>query len=173
MKTKTLIPAVLFLTVFCISQFLQPFTLKDMQNCGLFLLTPDWIREVLTGPHPVSETVASFLVQFYDIPVVGALIVAAVITLTYLALDTVLRRCRLPLHRIVSLLGALALWFFTSHLTSNRVPVMVMLIAAGLALVSLLIRKGRERPAARWEFPAALVLTLAVAALSAPDARTI
>lgn len=173
MKTKTLIPAILFLTVFCICQFLQPFTLKDMQNCGLFLLTPDWIREVLTGPHPVSETVASFLVQFYDIPVVGALIVAAVITLTYLALDTVLSRCRLPLHRIVSLLGALALWFFTSHLTSNRIPVMVMLIAAGLALVSLLIRKGRERPAARWEFPAALVLTLAVAALIATDARTV
>lgn len=173
MKTKTSIPAALFLTVFCISQFLQPYSLTQMQNTGLFLLTPDWFKEVLTGPHPVSETLASFLVQFYDIPVVGALIVAAVITLTYLAADTVLRRCRLPFHRIVSLLGALALWFFTSHHTSNRIAVMVMLIAAGLALVSLIARKKEERPAARWEFPAALVLTLAVAALIGTDARTV
>ena len=165
MKAKALIPAALFLVVACVSIFLQPYSLTHMQNCGLFLLTPDWFREVLAGPHPVSEMVASFLVQFYDIPVVGALIVAAIITLTYLCLDSALRRCRLPFHRLVSLLGALALWFFTSNLASNQIPVMVMLIAAGLALVTLLIRKRRERPAARWEFPAALVLTLTVAAL--------
>jgi len=173
MKTKALIPAALFLAVACVSIFLQPCSLTHMQNCGLFLLTPDWFREVLSGPHPVSETVASFLVQFYDIPVVGALIVAAIITLTYLFLNAALRRFRLPCHRLVSLLGALALWFFTSRLASNQIPVMVMLIAAGLALVSLLIRKKKEKPAARWEFPAALVLTLAVAALIGTDARTV
>lgn len=167
-----LIPATLFLAVFCISQFLQRFTLAQMANNGLFLLTPDWFREVLTGAHPVSETVASFLVQFYDMPVAGALIVASVITLTYLALDVLFRRCRLPIHRLLALLGALACWFFTERLASNLIPVMVMLIAAGLALLSLIVRKKDEGPAARWELPVALVLTLCVAALIGTDANT-
>ena len=173
MKSKTLIPAVLFLTVCGICIFIQPYTLTHMQNCGLFLLTPDWFREVLAGAHPVSETVASFLVQFYDIPVLGAVIVAAIITLTYLALDAALRRFRLPFHRLVSLLGALALWFFTARMTSNQVPVMVMLIASGVALLSLILRKKDEKPARKWEFPVAVILTLVTAALIGLDARTI
>ena len=173
MKTKTLIPAALFLVVCAVCIFLQPYSLTHMQNCGLFLLTPDWFREVLAGPHPVSETVASFLVQFYDIPVLGAVIVAAVITLTYLALDVTLRRCRLPFHRLVSLLGALASWLLTARMTSNQVPVMVMLIASGVALLSLILRKKDEKPAPKWEFPVAVVLTLVTAALIGIDARTI
>lgn len=173
MKTKTLIPAALFLVVFCVCAFLQPYTLTHMQNCGLFLLTPDWFREVLSGPHPVSELLASFLVQFYDIPVLGAMIAAAVITLTYLALDVVLRRCRLSFHRIVSLLGALALWLFTARMTSNQVPVMVLLIVSGVALLSLILKKKDEKPAPKWEFPVAVILTLVTAALIGLDARTI
>ena len=144
-----------------------------MQNCGLFLLTPDWFREVWTGPHPVTETVASFLVQFYDIPVLGAVIAAALITLTYLALDVILRRCRLPFHRLISLLGALTLWLFTARLTSNQVPVTVLLIASGVALLSLILKKKDDRPAPRWEFPVAVILTLVTAALIGLDARTI
>ena len=173
MKTRPLIPATLFLVVCCVCFFLQPYSLAHMQNCGLFLLTPDWFREVWTGPHPVSETVASFLVQFYDIPVVGAMIAAALVTLTYLVLDVILRRCRLPFHRLVSLLGALALWLFTARLTSNQLPVTILLIASGVALLSLFLKKDDDRPAPRWEFPVAVVLTLVTAALIGLDARTV
>ena len=80
MKKNTIIPLLLFAAVFCVSQFLQPYWLTMLANNGLFLLTPDWLGDVLHGPHPLSELVGSFLVQFYDIPVTGPLIVAAVIT---------------------------------------------------------------------------------------------
>ena len=59
MKSKTLIPAVLFLTVCGICIFIQPYTLTHMQNCGLFLLTPDWFREgveaALLAPTAVNQ----------------------------------------------------------------------------------------------------------------------
>jgi len=161
MKNNRLIPLLLFAAVFCVSQFAQPYSLIQLENSGLFLLTPDWLREVMDGKYPLSEFVGSFLVQFYDIPVVGGLITAAVIALVYWAADRILSRLGLPFHRLVSLLAALICWVFTAGLDSNLPAVRIMLAAVIAALVFSLIKPRPEKPAKRWEIPAALVLVLA------------
>ncbi len=165
MKNKALIPAAAMVAVFCVGAFLQPYSLIRMENRGLFLLTPDWLREVLSGPHPVSEPLASLLVQFYDLPLAGALISAAIVTLTYLALSFGLKRTGLPFHRLVALAAALGVWFFTAQLESNLLPVMLLLIATAAALLSLLLGKKEGKSAPRWELPAAVILTVCVAVL--------
>lgn len=66
MKKRFPISLLLFAGVFCVSQLAQPYTLIQLENQGLFLLTPDWFREVLGGSRPLSELVGSFLVQFYE-----------------------------------------------------------------------------------------------------------
>ncbi len=173
MKNRTLIPAALFLAVFCVGEFLQPYSLIRMENRGLFLLTPDWLREVLSGSHPISEPLASLLVQFYDLPLAGALITAAIITLTCLALSFGLKRTGVPLPRLIALAAVLGVWFFTAQLQSNLLPVMILLIAAAAALLSLVLKKKEEKPAPRWELPAAIILTLCAAVLIGIHPRTV
>ena len=169
MRKSLPIPLLLFAAVFCVSQFVQPYSLIQMENQGLFLLTPDWLREVMAGPHPLAESVGSFLVQFYDIPVVGALIVAAVIVLTYWGVDRVLGRLRLPFHRLAALVAALLCWVLTAGLETNLTVVNIMLISVLAGLVSSIIRRHEEKPARRWELPAAAVLVLAAAVFVATD----
>lgn len=163
MKKRFPISLLLFAGVFCVSQLAQPYTLIQLENQGLFLLTPDWFREVLGGSRPLSELVGSFLVQFYDIPVVGALLAAAVITLIYWGEDLFLRRCRVPFHRIASLLTALVCWALTARLDSNIPAVRVMLAAVVLGLLSLLIKPRIEGAAPKWELPAAVAAVLLAA----------
>ena len=169
MRKSLLIPLLLFMAVFCVSQFVQPYSLIQLENQGLFLLTPDWLREVIAGPHPLAESVGSFLVQFYDIPIVGALIAAAVIVLIYWGVDRVLGRLRLPFHRLVALVAALICWILTAGRDSNLVVVQIMLIAVMAGLLSSFIRRREEKPARLWEFPAAAVLVLVAAAVVATD----
>ena len=164
MKKSILKPLLLFAAVFCVSQFVQPYSLIQLENQGLFLLTPDWFREVLAGPHPVSELFGSFLVQFYDIPVVGALLVAAIVVVLYLCIDSFLRRCRVPFHRLIAAAVAAASWALTAKLDSNILIARILLVAAALALLSLLINKKEEKRAPRWELPAALAVILIGAA---------
>ena len=171
MKKNTIIPLLLFAAVFCVSQFLQPYWLTRLANNGLFLLTPDWLGDVLHGPHPLSELVGSFLVQFYDIPVTGPLIVAAVITVIYLCEDVFLRKCGVPFHALVSLLTALACWYFTARLDSNLPAVRVMLAAVFLGLVSLLIKRRTVLKQLRWELPAALTALALMTAVMCIDGR--
>ena len=169
MKKSILIPLLLFVAVFCVSQFVQPYSLIQLENQGLFLLAPDWFREVMAGRHPLTELVGSFLVQFYDIPVVGALITAAVIVLIYWAVDRILGRFRLPFHRLVALVAALLCWVFTAGLDSNLPVVQIMLIAVLAGLLSSFIRRREEKPAHRWELPVAAALVLIAAAYVATD----
>ena len=171
MKKSFLIPLLLFAAVFCVSQFVQPYSLIQLENQGLFLLTPDWFREVLGGSHPVSELVGSFLVQFYDIPVVGAMVVAAIVTALYLCLDCLLRRCRVPFYRPVALAAAAVCWAVTARLDSNLLIVGILLGSAALALLSLLVRKREEKPVGRWELPVCAVLILLAAGFVATDSK--
>ena len=117
---KYLIPAVLFVVVFCAAWALQRYTLVLMEAIGLFLWTPDWLRETFSECRPVSHFVASFLVQFYAVPVLGALITAALVTLVFVSLSTLLNRLGLLPHRPAAALAAVAVWVVTAF--SRRIP---------------------------------------------------
>jgi len=155
MKKGFIIPSVLFLAVFCVSFFCQRYSLIFREYIGLFLFTPDWLRETFTGSWPLSNFVASFLGQFYAEPVVGPMIPAAVTTVIYLCLSAVLRKCRAPFHRLLALAAALSAWCFTASLSTSVAIAAVLLISVLLWLITLIIPvfRGEAAPNVKvWEF---------------------
>lgn len=161
MKKSVLIPILLFVAVFCETQFCQFFSIKMQAWEGLFLLAPDWLHEVFTYKCPVSTLIGSFLMQFYDVQVVGALIVAALIIGIYLSVNVLLKRCGLPFHRLVSLLAASLCWCLTAAAANNTAVVAVLLAAGALALLSLVLRKRQAKDARWWEIGAAALIVCA------------
>lgn len=161
MKKSAIIPAALFVAVALVSLLCQSATLDLQANFGLFLLTPDYLRETLSYPWPISTLLSSFLVQFYDIPVVGELITAALITCIYLCTNALLRRCRIPMHRVVALAGACVCWWFAARQETNWLPVCIALISAVAALLSLILKKCEPKALA---LPEALVAVVILAA---------
>lgn len=158
MKKGVIIPSVLFVAIFCVTLICQRYTLIFRENVGLFLLTPDWLREVFSHPWALTNFVAGFLSQFYAEPVFGPMIPAALITVIYLCLNACLRRCRVPFHRLIATALAITAWCLTSGLSTPSAMTAIMLISAALALVSLVIRKREKIAPHWWEIAAALVL---------------
>ena len=171
MKKNALIPLLLFAAVFCVTQLVQPYTLVRQCNEGLFLMTPDWFGEVFRGKSPVSNLVAGFLVQFYDVPVVGPLIVAALITLIYCCIDRILGSRGLPFHNLISLLTVLVCWVAEASGPSNVPMVRLALIALICALLSLLLSRRDAKPSRRWELPVAVGLILVAMAFVSFDGK--
>ena len=173
MKNSVLIPIILFVAVFCETQCCQLYSIKFESWQSLFLLTPDWFREVLSYQFPVSTLIGSFLEQFYDVQVAGALIVASLIVGIYLCINVLLKRTGLPFHRLASLLAACACWSLTASAGTNTAVVAVLLAAGALALLSLVLRR-RLTPAVRgWELAAAalIVCVATVSVIANPAAR--
>lgn len=176
MKKGFLIPAALFAAVFCTSFLCQHYTLIFRENIGLFLLTPDWLKEVFTKPLMLSNFTGSFLGQFYAEPVIGPMIPAAVITIIYLCLNAFLLNIRFKFHCLAATIAALAAWYVTAGLSTPIAMTAIMLIALAMAAISklpLLCKRKRgeaadkgsnrngkpARPEIRWwEIIAAIVL---------------
>lgn len=152
MRKSAIIPAALFVAVTLVSLLAQSRTLALQANFGLFLTTQDYISEVFARPLPITHLAASFLVQFYDIPMVGELITAVLITCIYLCISTVLGRCRVPFHRAVACLAACAAWWFASRAEDNVLPVGIALVSGIAALLSLALKK-RDKSETGWAEP--------------------
>ncbi len=171
MKKSAIIPSVLFATVFCVSLICQRYTLIFREDTGLFLLTPDWLREVFSHPWALSNFTGSFLGQFYAEPVAGPMIPAAIITVIYLCLNSFLKRCRVPFHRLFAVAMALTAWYFTANMSKLSAIAAVMLISLALDLLSRpvlqLFKACEARPdnPGWWQIVAALVLVAGTAAL--------
>lgn len=160
MKKGVIIPAALFAAVFCISLFCQRYSLIFRENIGLFLLTPDWLREVFSRPLPLSNFAGSFLGQFYSDSVFGPMIPAAVITVIYLCLNAFLRKCKVPYHRLIATALALTAWCLTASLSTLVAVSAVMLICLALALISCLLPVCHPAGGRWWEVIVALVLII-------------
>lgn len=170
MKKSIIIPSVLFAAVFCVTLICQRYTLMSRENIGLFLLTPDWLREVFTHPWALSNFTGAFLMQFYAEPIAGPMIPAAVITVIYLCLNAFLCRCRLPFHRLFAVAMALAAWCLTASISKPSALAAVMLISIGLALLSWIValclkRGGDASSSVKWWQIAAAVALIAAASV--------
>lgn len=173
MKKKLLITIFLFAAVFCVALTMQHYSMMLQRWQGLFLLTPDWFREVFSQPFPVSHLTASFLVQFYDISFVGALVTGLLVVVIFLCTDVILSRFALPFHSLVSLLAACACWCIAAHAPTNTALVAMALCSSVLALLSLALNRRLLPSGRRWEVPAAVIVILVASASVAfsPDVR--
>ena len=98
-------PIVLFLCVFALLQCSIPYTLLSWEENGLFLHTPDWRQQVMSGSWPVLTYVSSWIVQFFHFPLAGDALIALGVALIFLLLWMLLRKA----HKVTGLVFAVLL----------------------------------------------------------------
>ena len=161
---KWITPVLLFAAVLLVSWLCQPYTLICQEYEGLFLATPDGWTRAFAQPWPLSGIVSDFLIQFYRVPLYGALISAALITLVFLLARGICRRLGIGLET-PSALVACVLWYFLARASEPKLAVAALLILLALWLLSLLFFR-KSRKAAKADWPIAVGVVLAAAAFT-------
>jgi hypothetical protein len=95
-RGKYIIAALLFAVVFCIGALFQRYTAIIQGQNSLFLFTGDYFRETFAASWPLSHLLESFFLQFYEIPMVGPLLNALIVTLIFLLYSFFLTTHKFP-----------------------------------------------------------------------------
>ncbi|MDO4950286.1 MAG: DUF6057 family protein [Bacteroidales bacterium] len=132
---KHVSPIFLFLAVLLTGCLCQHYTFIHQESIGLFLTTSDYWRETLSYPLPISNYIASFLVQFYRFHYVGPAFTACLLLILYVIL---LRLCKSPL---LTMLLTCTLWVGSTFADSPKPLVASLLIAFVLLPCVTLLRK--------------------------------
>lgn len=162
---KFVFPTLLVLAVFLITIYCQRFTILRQEGLGLFLLTPDFFRDLLFDAFPLSNLAGSFLVQFYSNFYVGAAIVSAIVVAEYFIAKGLFRRFGLDME-VLGVVCACAAWIALARAANPSMGMAIIFCSlAAYAAVSLLFRKKVEKRT----IPAGFDIsagTLAIAAVS-------
>lgn len=171
MKKKALIPSILGAAVFLTGMLCQWYSFIHQEELGLFLTTPDYLRETFSNPLPLGNLAGSFLVQFYDIALVGPAVTALLVMLTWLCAAVTCRRITIW-WRIPATVIACAAWWFIARADGPVIAVCILSWTAAAALVSLLLRPKGEG-SGRAVIPASLGIIAAACLLvaSSPSVR--
>ena len=94
-KNPTQLLPMLATTVF-IGTFLAlwlgiPHTLRSWETNDLYLETADYLRDAKSMPHPILQLATDYIRQFFHTPAIGAAMLSAVPTVTFLLLSFVVR----------------------------------------------------------------------------------
>lgn len=162
---KFVFPTLLVLAVFLITIYCQRFTILRQEGLGLFLLTPDFFRDLLFDAFPLSNLAGSFLVQFYSNFYVGAAIVSAIVVAEYFIAKGLFRRFGLDME-VLGVVCACAAWIALARAANPSMGMAIIFCSlAAYAAVSLFFRKKVEKRT----IPAGFDIsagTLAIAAVS-------
>lgn len=157
---KAILPALLFAAVFLTSYFAQRFSLSNQECLGLFLWTPDFLRECFSSTRPISHFFGSWLVQFYRYEYLGEAISAAIVTLIFLELRFILKRCGIICDTI-AILGACICWNRMAHSSSPDRGVGLLLIGGLFCLICLLIKiKRKWEPKTLYSIAGSIIIIL-------------
>lgn len=164
---KYVMPLLIAATVFCVTLFCQRFTILRQEGLGLFLNTPDFYRDLLFDPFPLSNLIGSFLVQFYSNMYVGCAIVAFMVVLVFLLVRGILRRFGLKLDSVATL-GAAVAWFFLARAANPSMGVAIILCTTAFyVLVCIILRRKEGRATLKaWLDIAAGIAVLIAASLT-------
>lgn len=144
MKKKALIPSILGAAVFLTGLLCQWYTFLHQEGLGLFLLTPDYLRECFDSPLPLCNLAGSFIVQFYDIALVGPAVTAVLVVLTWLCAAALCRRIT-GWWRIPATVLACTAWWFIARADGPATAVCILACSAVVALVAMLSHIKEER----------------------------
>lgn len=164
---KYIMPLLIAATVFCVTLFCQRFTILRQEGLGLFLNTPDFYRDLLFDPFPLSNLLGSFLVQFYSNMYVGCAIVAFMVVLVFLLVRGILRRFGLKLDSVATL-GAAVAWFFLARAANPSMGVAIILCTTAFYVLVCIILRRKEGSATlkAWLDIAAGIAVLIAASLT-------
>lgn len=171
--------------VFCFWRWGYPSALAWQEQLQLFLFDGGYLAERLAVPGGAAAYVAEFLVQFYNVPFWGALVLAAVYLLLQVVVWGVMKR-NVPKDGkwndclfVLSFLPSLLLWLMMGD--ENLMLAFPVSLVTVLASVLLCPQGKRARtmyvllavPAVYWVAgPVVLVLPLLVAVREVCDARS-
>lgn len=156
--------ALAFLAAYCFFQFWYPYHLMRREQLGLFLFDWDFIRQTYVGSGWLAQFVCDFLEQFFRLPVVGPVVIAALLTgigfVTYRIFRHFLGKW--PCLAIAVILYAWSFIRETDNVYSTRYTLVVLGYLA-LLLAALSFKKSWMKPIA-----AVLLLGAGVWALGTP-----
>lgn len=166
---RFLIPLLLFLTVLSVSLLCMPYSLLQLENRGLFLFTPDYFRETMTGTMPLATLLYDFITQFFQTKWGGAAITASAVLSIYLMPAHLGRRFGCPAVGLFATIVAGGGWYFSVKAGNGVMLAAVFLVVFILWLLSnlaLAIFHGSCKSAFIKE-RAVFALSVAVVAVSA------
>lgn len=169
---KYFIPTLLFAAVFCVSIFFQRYTLLNQEYLGLFLNTPDYLREVFDAPMPLSNLLGSFLVQFYRIIWAGPLITAAIVLAVWFLCKTIFRFTG-RWNELAATLAASGAWIAIALSETPKRGAAILLICCAAAVVTAIVcRQAQKRDSApKHLLPAAVILAAGILIICLPSVR--
>ena len=88
--------AILFLCIFLFLWLGCPQYLLYHEQNQLFLFTWSYLAHAIEIPGGLADYISEFIVQFYYVPLYGALLAALVLTLSQVFLGLACRRCNMP-----------------------------------------------------------------------------
>lgn len=100
---KYIPPVLLFIVLFLTSQLCISHILVREGQFSLFLLTPDYFRQIFSEPFPISHIVYAFVVQFFDIPFVGSAVLSAIAVALYGICRIVFHKSHIPVATLCGL----------------------------------------------------------------------
>lgn len=165
-------PAAVLAVVWYVTLPILRYTLMMQEQKGLFLMTPDYFRQVFSDSWPVTTLISDFLVQFYRIPNLGALITALIVMKVYMMTCTIFRFTKF--RPLVGGLAAAACWYAVVHAQTPHDGVVILMLAAIAALISLALpykklSSGTWKPVALWQSAAVAAMMVGAAYLNVTD----
>ena len=121
------------LAVFLFWRVRYPFALTYQEQFQMFLFDSDYFAERMAEPGGLARYVAEFLVQFYNSPTLGAMILAVLMMLVQ-RLTWRLMRCES--HYFLSFLPAVLLWYMMGDESVMLTYVVALLMAMGVMVMT-------------------------------------
>ena len=128
------------LAVFLFWKLRYPFALTYQEQFQMFLFDSDYFAERMAEPGGLARYVAEFLVQFYNSPTLGALILTVLMMLVQ-RLTWRLMRCES--HYFLSFLPAVLLWYTMGDESVKLTYVVALLMAMAVAVMVGSVRVSR------------------------------
>lgn len=118
---------VFFLSAFYFSIWGQS-VIQYQNDQHLFLYTKSYLQQFLNMPGGITQWLSAFFTQFYHFPLVGALVVAFLITTVFLLFVVVLKRLNTPYENSIAALFSIILTTILQNYESSLLPVLAVLI---------------------------------------------
>lgn len=179
LAVRLAVPVAILAIVWYVTLPVLRYTLLMQEQRGIFLMTSDYIRQVFSDPWPVTTLISDFLVQFYRIASLGALITALIVVKTYVMTCIIFRFS--SFRQVLGGLAAAATWYAIAHSNTPHTGVVILMSAFLAALLSLCIPYSKifrtagktlgEGKSGSWQAAAAVALVFCSAVLIVRDTK--
>lgn len=141
---------VLAVTVFSVSVSVQPYTFIRQSYDSLFLLTPDYFRDVMVSPFGPVLALTELVAGFYATAFAGAVWTALMVVAVFAMLRGAAARCGVRHSSVVATVAATSVWGAGVLASTPVIYVSAVLIALFLRVLSLFFKSHSLESGTIW-----------------------